>query len=210
MTEMCASPIVRRTCSPSSVRSRRTVGSSSSIRWRAGPILSRSPFEAGSMASTSDGRRELDRRERQGLLLRAQRVAGLGHRELRDRPDLAGLQLADRLLLLAVEQQQLADPLVLAARRVPDVGLGVQRPGQDAQVRQPPDERVGRGLEHAHQERPGLVGGDLHGRAALVGRLGRRLVGRGGEVAHDARRGVRAGRSPSSRCRPGRGPGCSP
>ena len=58
-------------------------------------------------------RRELERRQGQRLLLRRQRVAGLGHGQLGDRADLAGLELADRLLLLAVEQQQLADPLVL-------------------------------------------------------------------------------------------------
>ena len=99
----------------------------------------------------------------------AQRVAGLGHGQLRDRADLAGLELADRLLLLAVEQQQLADPLVLAPRAVPDVRLRMERAGQHAQVRQPPDERVGRRLEHADEERTALVGGDLDRRAALVG-----------------------------------------
>ena len=55
MTAVWASPIVRRTCSPMGERSRRTVGSSSSMRASAGPILSRSPFETGSMATTSDG-----------------------------------------------------------------------------------------------------------------------------------------------------------
>ncbi len=105
--------------------------------------------------------RELERRQRQGPLLRCQRVAGLGHRQLGHGADLARLELADRLLLLAVEQQQLADPLVLAAGGVPDVGLRVQRPGEDPQVRQAADERVGGRLEDADQERAGLVGGDL-------------------------------------------------
>ena len=45
ITAVWASPIVRRTCSPVALRSRRTVGSSSSIRASAGPILSRSCFE---------------------------------------------------------------------------------------------------------------------------------------------------------------------
>ena len=130
-------------------------------------------------------RREVERRQRQRLLLRRQRVAGLGHGQLRDRADLAGLELADRLLLLAVEQQQLADPLVLAAGRVPDVGLRVERAGEHAQVGQPADERVRGGLEDAHQQRAGFVRGDLDRGARLVGGLRRGLVGRGGEVADD-------------------------
>ena len=36
--------------------------------------------------------------------------------------------VADRLLLLAVEEQQLADPFVLVARAVPDVCLRAERP----------------------------------------------------------------------------------
>ena len=170
MTAVCASPIVRRTCSPVALRSSRTVGSSSSIRASAGPILSRSPLLCGSMATISDGSGKSSGGSTSGFSRDAERVAGLGHRQLRDRADLAGLELADRLLLLAVEQQQLADPLVLVAGRVPDVRLRAERAGQDAQVRQPPDERVGRGLEHADEERAGLVGRDLDVGARLVGR----------------------------------------
>ena len=59
-----------------------------------------------------------------------QRVAGGGHRELRDRADLAGLQLPGRLLLLAVEQQQLADALVGVLGRVPGVALRMERAGE--------------------------------------------------------------------------------
>jgi hypothetical protein len=55
ITAVWASPIVRRICSPASLRSRRAEGSSSSIRWRAGPILSRSPFVRGSIATVSVG-----------------------------------------------------------------------------------------------------------------------------------------------------------
>ena len=112
-------------------------------------------------------------------LLRGQRVAGLGHGQLGDRADLAGLELAGRLLLLAVEQQQLADPLVLAPVGVPGVALAVERAREDPQVGQPADVRVGRGLEHPDQERAGRIGLDPD----LVARLGlagdrRRLVGR--------------------------------
>ena len=128
---------------------------------------------------------EAERRQDQRLLADAQRVAGGGHGQLGDRADLAGLELADRLLLLAVEEEQLADPLVLALAAVPDVGLRMERARQHPQIGQPPDERVGGRLEHAHEQRSVLVGLDLHRSAALVLRLRRRLVGRGGEVADD-------------------------
>ena len=139
----------------------------------------------GSMATISDGSGKRQRRQDQRLLAGGQRVAGLGHGQLRDRADLARLELADRLLLLAMEQQQLADPLVLVAAAVPDVGLRAERPRQHAQVGQPADERVGGRLEHAHEQWAVLVGGDLDRRARLVRRRGRRLVGRGGEIADD-------------------------
>ena len=123
------------------------------------------------MATTSDGDGNVSAGSVSGRSLRAEGVAGLGHRELRDGPDLAGLQLADRLLLLAVEQQQLADPLVLArGSAFQTCACECSVPGQDAQVGQPADERVRGRLEDPDQERPGLVRRDLDVRAALVGR----------------------------------------
>ena len=89
--------------------------------------------------------------------------------ELGDRADLAGLQLADRLLVLAVDEQELADPLVLAAVRVPGVALAVERAREDAQVGQPADERIGGGLEGAHEERARGIGGDRRSRRADFG-----------------------------------------
>ena len=75
--------------------------------------------------------------------------------ELGDGADLAGLELADRLLLLAVQEEQLADALlVVAVPGVPDMALGVERAGQDAEVGQPADERVGGGLEDPDEQRP--------------------------------------------------------
>src|SRR5207247_4101808 len=70
--------------------------------------------------------RELERRQDERLVLRAERVAGLGDTQLGDRADFAGPQLADGLLLLAVEQQQLANSLVLATGRIPGVALRLQ------------------------------------------------------------------------------------
>ena len=183
MTAMWASPIVRRTCSPVALRSRRTVGSSSSIRGER-----RAHLVEVALALRLDGdhqRRlgEVERRQDERLLARRERVAGLGHGQLRDRADLAGLELADRLLLLAVEQQQLADPLVLARGSLfQTCACEWSVPGQDAQVGQPADERVGGRLEHADEERAVLVGGDLDRRAGLVGRPrpAPRRRGRGG------------------------------
>ena len=128
--------------------------------------------------------RKVDRRQPEAGVARRQRVAGLGHAELGDRADLARPQLRRRLLLLAVEVQQLADPLVLALRGVVRGALALERPGQDAQVGQPPDERVGGGLEHADQQLP-AVGLDPDVLAGLVGgREGALFLGRG-QVADD-------------------------
>ena len=120
------------------------------------------------------------------MLLRREGVAGGGRAQLGDRADLARLQLADRLLLLAVEAEELADPLVLALLGVPGMGLAAQRPREDAEVGQPPDERVGGRLEDADQERSAGVGRDLDRVARLrLVRDGRRLLGRRRQVAHD-------------------------
>ena len=118
-----------------------------------------------------------------GFSFAVEGVAGLGHGQLGDRPDLAGLELADRLLVLAVEQQELADPLVLAAVGVPGVTLPAERPGVDPEVGQPADVRVGGRLEHADEQRAGRIGLDPD----LVARL--RLAGR----PSAARRPVTAG-----------------
>ncbi len=156
-------------------RSTRAEGSSSSIRWSAAPILSRSAFVCGSI------------------------VARLGGRELGDRADLAGLELADRLLVLAMEEEELAHPLVLVAVRVPGVDLAVERAAQDAQVGQPPDERVRCRLEDPGDELAGRIRRDGGGLVGLgVARLDGRLLGRGREVADEC---VEEGVHPDPLCR---------
>ena len=113
-------------------------------------------------------------------------VARLGRGQLGDGPDLARLELADRLLLLAMEEEQLADPLVLVAVGVPGVGLAVERAAQDPEVRQAADERIGRGLEHAGDERPVRVGSDRDRLVGLgVAGLDRRLLRGGRQVADE-------------------------
>ena len=109
-------------------------------------------MDTGSIATWSVGSGKSIGGEVQRGVARRERVAGLGHAELGDRADLAGPQLGRGLLLLAVEVQELADPLVLALVGVEHRALALERPRQHAQVGQPPDERVGRGLEHADQQ----------------------------------------------------------
>src|SRR5439155_8567102 len=129
---------------------------------------------------------ERQRMARDRLLARAQAVAGLVDRELRDGADLAGLELADGLLLFAVEEEELADPLVLAAGRVPRMALRADRARQHPQVREPADVRIRGGLEDPRDERPAWIGGDADRiiRLRLVSGHGR-LVSRGGQVAHE-------------------------
>src|SRR5207249_1469646 len=107
--------------------------------------------------------------------------------ELGDGPDLPGLQLADRLLVLSVQEEQLTDPLVLATRAVPRVALRKERARQHAEVRQTADERVGRGLEDPDEERARGIGRDLD---LVIGfRLAgadRRLVGRRRQIANES------------------------
>ena len=159
-------------------------------------LLLEHPLERGAhlvevgLAQRLDGHDERrlgegERRERERLLLGRERVARRGDGQLRDRADLAGLELADRLLLLAVQEEQLADALLVVATLVPDVALGVERAGQDAQEGQPADERVRRRLEHAREERAVGIRRDLDLRAALGERRDRAFVGRGGEVSDD-------------------------
>ena len=138
ITAVCASPIVRSVCSPTSVRSRSDGRILLEQPGEGGPILSRSCFEMGSIATTNDGGGNSSGSSLSGFSLTDERVAGLGDGQFGDRPDLASLELADRLLLLAVEQQQLADALVLVTGAVPDVGLRGSVPDSTRrQVRRP-------------------------------------------------------------------------
>ena len=181
ITAMWASPIATQDLLAGRRRSTRAVGSSSSIRWSAGPILSRSALDCGSIATERVGSGKSIGGRTSGFSRVGQRVAGLGDGELGDGADLAGPQLADRLLLLAVEEQQLADPLVLAAVGVPGVALAVERPREHPEVGQPPDERVGRGLEHPGERAGRRVGRDRDGVAGLRVRRRRRAGSSAGD-----------------------------
>ncbi len=130
---------------------------------------------------------EVERRQGVAVLPRGrQRVSRPGNGQLRDRPDLTGVELPDRFLVLAVEQEQLAQALVLAAGRVPGVSLALECPGEHAQEGQPADERVGRGLEDSRHQRSRGVRHDPGLLAALgIGDHDLAEIRRRRQVAHD-------------------------
>ena len=127
-------------------------------------------------------RRELDAGQRDGLRpIRDERVAGGGRGQLGDGGDVAGADLGEVLLVLALDRQERADALVLLLVDVVDVALPGLRAADHAEVGEPPDERVGGGLEHLRHERAGGVGLDL----LAVGGRARADLGRRGHVLDD-------------------------
>ena len=105
--------------------------------------------------------REHHRLEEHRSVLGAQRVAGRGVLQADSRDDVAGRDDVDVLAVVGVHLQQTADALLVALRRVQDVGAGVQRAGVDAEVGQLADERVGHDLERQRGERRLGVGRTL-------------------------------------------------
>ena len=154
------------------------------LRERAGELVE--VGLAGGLDGDRQGRlRVLDGRHRQGRLLARERVAGDGVGQLGHGPDLTGADLVDRLLLGALDVEDLRDALVLALLRVPDgvVRLDAARP--HAEVGESTHEGVGRGLEDLRHQRAVRVGCDLDLVTAVVGGLDRRLLERRGQVADD-------------------------
>ena len=91
MTAMWASPIVRRTCSPVA----RALEPDGRLLLEH-PLERRAHLVEVALGLRLDGdherrRRELERRQRRAASPSSQRVAGLGHGQLGDRADLAGL-----------------------------------------------------------------------------------------------------------------------
>ena len=91
---------------------------------------------------------KLDRSQRGGVLLRAERVAGDCVRQFRHRADIARSERRRVILRLAFQQDQLADALVDIVVRVPHVCVAAQRARDHTHVGQPPDERIRRRLEY--------------------------------------------------------------
>src|SRR6476661_7352776 len=92
------------------------------------------------------------------LLLRvAQGVTGRGVLQADHRVDVAGGRVLDRVLLVGVHLEELADALLLALGRVDDRGAGGDLARVDADVGETTEERVAHDLERQGRER--LVGG---------------------------------------------------
>ena len=127
-------------------------------------------------------RREVDRRQLHRLRpIGDQGVAGGGRVQLGHGGDVAGSHPREVLLVLALDREEVADALVLAAVDVVDVALAGHAAGDDAEVGQAADERVGGCLEHLRHERPVRIGRDL----LAVGRGARADLGGGGDVLDD-------------------------
>ena len=140
-----------------------------SCRGRPSTAARSRPGSVGSgKSSGASGQRALARRER---------VAGLGHASLATAP-ISPAELADRLLLLAVESRSW--PMRSSSSRVgfQTWACDCERAREDPEVGQPADERVGGRLEDLGHERPARSGGDVDLLPALSVRRERRLLGR--------------------------------
>ncbi len=121
--------------------------------------------------------RVLDARQLHAAAGRAERVARADPLQLRHRADIPRRKARGVLLLLAAQEQRLADAQGLARADVHKLRIPPDFPGRHPQVREPADERVGHGPEH-HGGRLGRRVGRNLDRAA-VRALGRLFLGRG-------------------------------
>ena len=145
------------------------------------------------------GRGILDARQA-GLLLRAaQRVVGVRVLELHEGTDLARLEVITRFALLAVGEEDLADPLGVAVRGVLEGVAGLELPGIDAEEREGAHVLFDEGLE---DEDDGFVvldidldrfsGGRLAGDRLAIERRGAEL----GDEVHEANDSYIGGSAP--------------
>ena len=183
MTSIWASPMAVRIVSPvPSSRWIRIAGSSSSSRWSACPSLSRSAFDSGSIATWSDGAGNSMPGQLDGLRsVGDERVTGRGRGQLGDGGDVAGADLREVVLVLALDREERSDPLLLLSVDVVDMALPRERAAEDTEVGQAADERVGGGLEDLGDERSVRVRLDL----LAVDRGARADLGGRGDVLDD-------------------------
>ena len=107
-------------------------------------------------------RGQVERREPElGALQLGQDVARSGLPQLRDGADVARSQRVDGLVLLALGHGELADPLLLRARGVHDLGVRAQDARVDAQQVDPARVGVGGGLEDVGDQLAVGIGLDL-------------------------------------------------
>ena len=134
---------------------------------------------------------EVDAGERDRLALIAEGVAGHHRAELGDRADVAGADGIGVDVLFAAREEELAEPFILAARRVPGMGVRFDRSRVDAQVGDASDVGIGHRLEGQGNGRTTIDRRDFHLAAiqrARRSRLGRRgqQIDDGVEELHDA------------------------
>ncbi len=79
------------------------------------PHLLLVPLRLGRDREAHDGLREVEARELDRLVLREEQIAGCSLLQLRDRPDVAGFERLRRGVILALELQELADPLLTSS-----------------------------------------------------------------------------------------------
>ena len=105
-----------------------------------------------------DRRGKLDRRHLQRLVAFGEPVPGAGLLELGDGADIAGAELLDVRGLVAVETDQLTDPLLDVRAGVQQMRVVADNALVDAEQVDAPGERVRAGLEHVGEQLLGVVG----------------------------------------------------
>src|SRR4051812_12378127 len=103
-----------------------------------------------------DRLRERHRLEDDLVVRVGQGVTGGGVLQADDRVDVTGGDRVDRVLLVGVHLEDLADALLAALGRIDDLSAGLEATRVDADVREPAEERVRDDLERERRE--GLVG----------------------------------------------------
>ena len=119
------------------------------------PIFSWSALVFGSTATLDDGIREGHGFKGDRGLLVAQGVTVDTFVQTDERVDVAGFGGVDRVLLVGVHLEDLADALLLALGGVEHVVAGLDGTGVDAHEHELAVERVGRDLEDQGRERVG-------------------------------------------------------
>ncbi len=152
--------------------------SSSSRRCIAVLILSSSPRLFGSMAYDEHRLGERNRRERDAGALVGEGVVGARVFQLRDRAEISGLELRHVGRRLALQRDQVAQPLRRALRGVDHRRIRLQATLIDAEHRDAARELIGHRLPHERRVRRLIISG-LRDRFLVGDRRERTIGGRG-------------------------------
>jgi hypothetical protein len=137
----------------SSLRLTRNVGSSSASFWMAVESFSWSPLVFGSIATEMTGSGNVIDSRTMGFAGSRQGLAGGGVLEADERVDVARAGLVDRVLLVGVHLEELADALLLALGGVDHLGTGGDLAGVHPDVGELAEEGVRGDLERQRGER---------------------------------------------------------